>query len=155
MYSKQEASQLRKKFWTQFGQYMRPLPGAEGEPVNPIAIGWLNYKTGVKDLYFRMDADNKQATIAIELRHTDPLEQQYYFEKFKELQKLFQQTVGEDWQWELHAIDEDGKPVSRIGTLVKNVNVFDKADWPVIISFLKSRMLALDNFWTMVKEGFE
>ncbi|MGZ8552516.1 MAG: DUF4268 domain-containing protein, partial [Chitinophagaceae bacterium] len=64
MYSKQEASLLRKRFWTQFGQYMRPLPGADGETVN-----WLNYKTGIKDLYFRMDADSKQATIAIELRH--------------------------------------------------------------------------------------
>lgn len=149
MYSKQEASRLRKKFWTQFGQYMRPLPGAEGEPVN-----WLNYKTGIKHLYFRMDADSSKATIAIEMRHTDLLEQQYYFEKFRELQKLFQQTIGEDWQWELHAIDEDGKQVSRIGTLVQNVNIFNTADWPAIISFLKPRMLALDDFWTLVKEGF-
>lgn len=149
MYSKQEASRLRKKFWTQFGQYMRPLPGAEGEPVN-----WLNYKTGIKHLYFRMDADSSKATIAIEMRHTDLLEQQYYFEKFRELQKLFQQTIGEDWQWELHAIDEDGKQVSRIGTLVQNVNIFNTADWPAIISFLKPRMLALDDFWILVKEGF-
>src|SRR5687768_2077567 len=125
MYSKQEASQLRKKFWTQFGQYMRPLTGADGEPVN-----WLNYKTGIKNIYFRMDADNKQATIAIELRHTDLLQQQYYFEKFRELEKLFQQTIGEKWQWELHTIDEDSKQVSRIGTILKNVNIFNTADWP-------------------------
>jgi hypothetical protein len=150
MYSKQEASQLRKKFWTQFGLYMRPLPGADGEPVN-----WLNYKTGIKNIYFRMDADNKQATIAIELRHTDLLQQQYYFEKFRELEKLFQQTIGENWQWELHTIDEDGKQVSRIGKILKNVNVFDKADWPAIISFLKPRMLAMDSFWNLVKETFE
>ncbi len=150
MYSKQEASQLRKKFWTQFGQYMRPLPGADGGPVN-----WLNYKTGIKHLYFRMDVNNKVATIAIELRHSDPLLQQFYFEKFTELKKPFQQTIGEKWQWELHVIDEDGKLVSRISTMLKGVNIFDTADWPAIISFLKPRMLALDSFWVLVKEGFE
>ena len=150
MYSKQEASQLRKKFWTQFGQYMRPFPGAGGEPVN-----WLNYKTGIKHLYFRMDAGNKQATIAIELRHADPLLQQYYSEKLRELENLFQKMMGEAWQWELHTIDEDGKQVSRIGTIVTGVNVFNTADWPAIISFLKPRMLALDSFWTLVKERFE
>ena len=42
MYSRQEASQLRKNFWTSFGQYMRPLPNADGERVN-----WLNYKAAV------------------------------------------------------------------------------------------------------------
>jgi hypothetical protein len=150
MYSRQEASQLRKKFWTQFGQYMRPLPGVGGEPVN-----WLNYKTGIKHLYFRMDADNKQATIGIELRNADPVQQQYYFEKFRALETLFQQAIGESWEWELHSIDEDGKPVSRISTGLKGVNVFDTADWPAIISFLKPRILALDHFWSLVKETFD
>jgi hypothetical protein len=126
------------------------LTGAGGEPVN-----WLNYKTGIKHLYFRMDADNKRASIAIELRHSDPLLQQYYFEKFGELKKLLQQTIGESWQWELHTIDEDAKLVSRIGTTLKGVNIFDTADWPAIISFFKPRMQALDNFWSLVKEAFE
>lgn len=150
MYSKQEASLLRKKFWTQVGQYMRPLTGAEGKPVN-----WLNYKTGIKHLFFRMDADNKRATIAIELRHADPLLQQYYFEKFRAVKELFQQIIGESWQWELHLVDEDAKLVSRIGTTLRGVNIFDTADWPAIISFLKPRMQALDNFWSLVKETFE
>jgi Domain of unknown function (DUF4268) len=150
MYSRQEASQFRKNFWTSFGQYMRPLRNADDEPVN-----WLNYKTGVKHLYFRMDADNNRATIAIELRHPDPLVQLLYFEKFRSLEKLLHQTVGEIWQWQLRHTDEDGKQVSRIGTQLRNVNVFDINDWPAIISFLKPRILALDNFWMMVKDGFD
>ena len=150
MDSKQEASLLRKRFWTQFGQYMRPLPGADGETVN-----WLNYKTGIKDLYFRMDADSKQATIAIELRHPDLIQQQNYFENFRELENLFRQTSGESWQWELHGMDEDGKLVSRISSRLEGVNIFDTADWPAIISFLKPRMQAVDNFWTLVRERFE
>lgn len=155
MYSRQEASQLRKNFWTSFGQYMRPLRNADDDPVNPIAIRWLNYKTGVKHLYFRMDADKDRATIAIELRHPDPLVQQQYFEKFRSLEKVLQQTVGELWQWQLHHTDEDGKLVSRIGTQLTKVNIFDINDWPAIISFLKPRIMALDNFWNRVKDSFD
>jgi hypothetical protein len=149
MYSKQEASRLRQKFWTQFGQYMRPVAGAEGDVIN-----WLNYKTGIRQLYFRMDVDNKQATIAIELRHTDLAEQQYYFQKFRKFEKLIHQSVGENWHWQLHTTDEDGKTVSRIATVLKEVNIFNTADWSAIISFLKPRIIALDRFWNLVKEGF-
>ncbi|MGZ8559766.1 MAG: DUF4268 domain-containing protein [Chitinophagaceae bacterium] len=150
MYSKQELSLLRKKFWTKFGQYMQPLPGEAGEPVN-----WLNYKTGIRHLYFRMDADNRQATVAIELRHDDLLMQQFYFEKFRELEKVFEQIMNEPWQWEPDIIDEDGKQVSRISAVLKGVNVFNTSDWPLIISFLKPRILALDTFWALVKDSFE
>ena len=150
MYSRQEATQLRKNFWTSFGQYMRPIPGA-----GDVHVNWLNYKTGIKHLYFRMDADHNRATIAIEFRHPDRVLRQNYFAKFQQLEKLFHQTTEESWQWQLQAKDEYGKEVSRISTQLKNVNVFNVNDWPVIISFLKPRMLALDTFWTMVKDGFE
>lgn len=149
MYSRQEASQLRKNFWTSFGQYMRPLPNAEGETVN-----WLNYKTGIRHLYFRMDADNKQAGIAIEMRHPDILLQQEYFQKFVALKNILHDTLQEEWEWQLHAVDEDGRPVSRIGKTINGVNIFNSSDWPAIISFLKPRMLALDHFWSLAKEGF-
>ena len=129
---------------------MQPLPGEAGKPVN-----WLNYITGIRHLYFRMDADNNQAIIAIEMRHDDLLLQQYYFEKFRELEKMFKQMMNETWQWELHIIDEDGKRVTRISAVLKGVNVFNTADWPLIISFLKPRMIALDTFWALVKDRFE
>lgn len=140
---------MRKNFWTSFGQYMRPLPNAEGETIN-----WLNYKTGVRHLYFRMDADNKRASIAIEMRHPELSLQQECFEKIVAWKNVFHDTLQEKWEWELHAVDEDGKPVSRISKTINGVNIFNNADWPVIISFLKPRILALDNFWSLVKEGF-
>lgn len=149
VYSKQQSSQVRKNFWTSFGQYMRPLPGADGEPVN-----WLNYKTGIKHLYFRMDADKHGARIAVEMRHPDLAEQEQVFKKFVGLKSIFYEVTGSEWKWELHSIDEDGKPVSRIVSGLDNINVFNSADWPSIISFLKPRILALDQFWQLAKEHF-
>ena len=101
-----------------------------------------------------MDADNKRASIAIEMRHPELSLQQEYFEKFVALKNIFHDTLQEEWEWKLHATDEDGKPVSRISKTINGVNIFNNVDWPAIISFLKPRMLALDNFWSLVKEGF-
>ncbi len=150
MYSKAEASQLRQEFWTSFGKYMAPIPSAEGEKIN-----WINYKTGVKDISFRMNADNKKAIIEIELTHTDANIQQLIFEQFKELKNALQTTHNEEWIWQLHARDENEKLTSRIYTDLNNVNIFKKDDWPRLISFFKPRIIAFDEFWSEVKYGFE
>lgn len=129
---------------------MRPVKGAEGDTIN-----WLNYKTGIKHIYFRMDAGQQNATIAIELKHTDTALQQHYFEQLGQLRSILEQITGEIWEWQLHTTDEDGNCISRISTSLTPVNIFKEADWPSIISFLKPRIIALDEFWMMVKEQFE
>lgn len=129
---------------------MRPVKGAEGDTIN-----WLNYKTGIKHIYFRMDAGQQNASIAIELKHTDITLQQHYFEQLGQLRSILEQITGETWEWQLHTTDEDGNSLSRISTSLAAVNIFKEADWPSIISFLKPRIMALDEFWMMVKEQFE
>lgn len=150
MYSKQQASAIKQKFWTSFGQYMRPVKNANDETIN-----WINYHTGIKHIYFRMDADNKQTTIAIELHHPDTMMRQQYFEQFKQLRTLLEEETGEQWQWDEQYQDEHHNPVSRISTTLTGTNIFNEADWPAIISFLKPRIIALDSFWEMVKDRFE
>jgi hypothetical protein len=149
MYSKQEATQLRKDFWTAFGQYMTPVLSAEGEK-----ISWVNYKTGEKNIAFRMQADNKGATIAIELTHADTDIQQLYFEQFLQLKKIFEAGTTGEWIWQLHTADEYGKTISRIYTELL-VSIFRKEDWPQLISFFKTHIVALDEFWSNVKYSFE
>jgi hypothetical protein len=149
MYGKQEASLMRKEFWTSLGLYMRPLAGADGEQVN-----WLNYKTGVKHLYFRMDADKKAASIGIELKQVDDELRKDYYERLLQMKTMLEEEMGEEWVWEEDSFDEDGRAFSRIGISIDGVNVFNKADWPAMISFLKPRMLALDRFWWQIKDIF-
>ena len=150
MYSKQEASQLRQAFWTAFGQYMSPVLSSEGEQIN-----WINYKTGEKDIYFRMNADNKKASIAIELTHKEADIQALYFEQFQQLKTLLQNALQEEWTWLLHTRNEHGKTISRIYTKIENVSIFKKDDWAQLISFFKPRIIALDEFWSTAKYVFE
>ena len=150
MYSKQEASRLRQEFWTSFGQYMLPVRSAEDEKVN-----WINYKTGVKDISFKMQADNKTASIAIEFSHHDPILQQLYFEHLERSKKWLHETMEEEWDWLLLKDNGSGRLVSRVEKSISGLSILRKEDWPGLISFFKPRMIALDQFWADVKYGFE
>ncbi|WP_162425971.1 DUF4268 domain-containing protein [Pontibacter pudoricolor] len=150
MYTREQASQLRQAFWTTFGQYIAPHLSADGYRTN-----WSNYKTGLKHVYFRMRAEKKTATISIELTHPDAEIQELYFEQFEELKTLLHETLGEEWEWELHGEDEEGRTISRIYKKISKVNVFNKEDWPELISFFKPRIIALDEFWSNAKYSFD
>lgn len=150
MYTREQVTQLRQAFWTTFGQYMAPVPSAEGTKVN-----WSNYKTGLKHVYFKMQADNKRASIAIELTHPDTDIQELYFEQFAELKFILHTSLGEEWDWVLHNRDENDKTISRIYKEISQVSVFNQDDWPQLISFFKPRIIALDAFWSNAKYTFD
>ena len=150
MYTREEASLIRKEFWTMFGGYLSPIKSSEGERVN-----WLNYKTGLKHVYFRLDAGKRHASIGIELTHPDTGIQELFFEQFLELKSILHGYLNEEWEWVLHTSDEDGKVISKIYKELNDVNVFNKNNWPELISFLKPRILALDEFWNDAKYSFD
>lgn len=150
MYSKEQASQIRQSFWTTFGQYIAPQLSAEGTKIN-----WVNYKTGIKYVNFRMQAESRMASIGIEITHPDTGIQELFFEQFKELKLLLNNALNEDWEWELHVKDEYGKTVSRIYKPLNEVSIFNRNDWPALISFFKPRIIALDEFWSDAKYSFD
>lgn len=150
MYSKDEASQLKQAFWTTFGQYISPRLSAEG-----LRVNWVNYKTGIKYVYFRMEAGKKAASIAIEIAHPDAGIRELFFEQFLELKNVFRSVLSEEWEWQLQVTDENGKTVSRIFKQLDGVSIFNKNDWPALISFFKPRIIALDEFWSDAKYAFD
>lgn len=150
MYSKEEASQLKQAFWTTFGQYIAPQLSAEG-----LRANWVNYKTGIKHIFFKMQADKRTASIAIEITHPDAGIQELFYEQFLEYKNILASYQNEPWEWELHGRDEYGKTISRIYKQIKGVSIFNKNDWPELISFFKPRIIALDEFWSDAKYGFD
>lgn len=129
---------------------MNPVPSSEGNKVN-----WINYHTGVREVYFRMDADGYEASIAITLEHRDAAMQERYFEQFIELKTLLHSELLEAWGWQLHDKSDPDRMISRIYKTLPDVSVYNKTHWPDLISFLKPRIIALDRFWENAKYGFE
>jgi len=164
MYTKQESARLRQAFWTAFGQYMSMAPSAGEEKPN-----WLNYKTGIKYLYFKTDAERDRASVAIVLAHPDADLQDAYYNQLLVSKKMLEAASGpstgsgqapsagsgQAWIWQPPAPGENGKMISRVYQQLEGVNVFNQADWPAIISFLKPRLMALDTWWQEARYGFE
>jgi hypothetical protein len=150
MYSREEAARIRQQFWISFGKYMKPVPSASGLPVN-----WVNYKTGVKHLFFRLDADNRKASVSIQLHHPDEGIRHLYFNQFEELKMMLHDMLGEEWVWNQDIANDYGKVISTISLTLDPVHLYNKEHWPQLIAFFKSRIIILDEFWDNVKPIFD
>jgi len=135
MYSQHEISKQKQAFWTAFGKYMQPVLSAEGLPVT-----WVNYKTGVPGLSFKMDADNNEVSIAIVIK------KEAYYNRLSQMKQMLIGSLEEnDWVWQPEMISKT----------LTGVSIHRQSDWPAMISFLKPRIIALDEFWSTWKYGFE
>ena len=150
MYSKAEAAQRRHAFWTALGQYMTPVPAADGEHTH-----WLNYRTGVKHIQIKLYADQRRASIALELTHADATIRALFYEQLCELRPALEEAVGETWTWDATAFTEHGQPLARVEQELLSANLFEQADWPRLISFFKPRLIGLDAFWQGYRWAFE
>ncbi len=150
MYTKEEASAIRHKFWTSFGLYMTPVPSFSNEKVN-----WVNYKTGIKGIFFKMDVDKSSASVAIEIRLPNTELQHQYFYTFTKFANQLIEISGSNWVMDKDYVNEYDQNISKIFIDIKGVNIFNQNDWPVIITFLKKNIIALDNFWNEYKPAFE
>ena len=150
MYSSAEASAIRQQFWTRFGMYMSPVPSATQEKVN-----WVNYKTGIKGISFKMDVDKQSAFVAIEIFLKETMLQHQYFKIFNSFAMQFESLAGKGWQYKVDDFIGHKGNVSSITVELKNVNVFRQEDWPQIIAFLKLHIIGLDAFWASYKTAFE
>lgn len=149
MFTREEVSRTRQEFWTTFGKYMNPVPSAEGEKIN-----WINYRTGVKHVYFRMETLEDRAAIYISIEHADADIRELYFEQFAELKEMLRMSLEEEWDWQKD-VTVGAKTISRIYKELPSKNVANRDDWPELISFFKERMIRLDAFWGNAKWGFE
>lgn len=149
MYSDKERSLVREQFWAAFGVYIAPVFSAEGQKIN-----WVNYKTGLKDIRFVLEVENDIAYIGMAFRHPDPYIQDLQFEKLLQFKTVFEQTVGESWQWERKVI-RDGKMISHVYMVMQGPSIMNRANWPVFISFFKPKIIAMDQFWSNYKFAFE
>lgn len=149
MYGKEESAAIRKEFWTVFGQYMSHQRSAEGLKVN-----WINYRTGIKDIYFRSDITRKEAYIGIELHHNDDGIRELFFEQFLELKTYLHSVLDEEWHWEKQIYNDAEKVISSISTSTIGYSIYNKEHWPELIRFLKPRIIKLDEFWADAKYSF-
>lgn len=150
MYGKEEAKELKTLFWTSFGKYMRKHTTEYGSKIQ-----WVNYKTGIKDIYFRLDADKRTAKVCVDLQHRDPEIREIFYDQFLETKTVFHELTGSEWIWLPIYIDDYGKEISRIYLEIDQVNMYNKDTWETMFLFFEKYMLGLDNYWEEFKDLFK
>lgn len=102
-----------------------------------------------------MEAENRVARIAIQVTHYDTGIQELFYEQFLEIKTMLESYLNEEWNWQLHHTDLEGKTISRIYKELPGTSIFNRDDWPKLISFFKPRIIALDEFWSVGKYSFD
>lgn len=148
MFSRDEAKALNERFYTLLGTYMRKHPPqAEG------ARQWLNYRTGVKHIFFRVEATGKEALASIDLQHPDEGVRQLFFDQLKEFQKALESHTGSLLWDEVYTL-ENGRVISRVYQKQEGLSLYRQDDWHQIFPFFEKYLLGFDAFWADFREAF-
>lgn len=132
MFSKQEAQQLKKEFWTAFGK--------------SFPRKWILYDTKIKDFSFKFHADHKKAEVSIDIEMKDEIFRNAYYEKIWSLESLLEEEVGEVKKDEFYSL-ENGKIISRIWVRKENVSIYNKNTWREIFEFFVAKMDGFERFF--------
>lgn len=150
MFSKAEASAWNERFYTAFGVFMR-----KHQPQADWGLKWLNYNTGVKDIYFRVEADKKAGRVSIDLQQPDPGMRELFFEQFLEFRKMLESYLETELIWEEACELPNGRTISRIYVEKAGLNIYKEDDWRDFFEFFETYLLRLDAFWADFKPAFE
>lgn len=133
MFSKEEAQQIKKEFWTAFSEaYPRK---------------WLLYDTKIKDFTFKFYVDNKKAQVLIDIAPKDEEKRKIYYEKIESLKTILLEEYLEDAILERNFYLENGKCISKIWVEKTGISLFNKATWDEIFDFFYEKMDAFERFF--------
>jgi len=133
MFSKEEAAQLRKLFWTSFGK--------------SFPKKWLLYNTKIKGFAFKFVADRKKAMVCLDIEHPEEIANELLFDQMLSLKTLLTNEIPEiifDNSYEL----ESGKQIHRIYVLFdKKFSIYNKDTWRECYEFFVEEMSKFELFF--------
>lgn len=133
MFSKQEAQQIKKEFWTAFGK--------------SFPRKWLLYNTKIKDFSFKFSVDNKKAEVSLDIEMKDELYRNAYYEKIWSLEDILRDDYIGDFQKDEYYVNASGKTLARYWVELNLVSVYNKETWRDIFEFFVERMDAFERFY--------
>jgi hypothetical protein len=133
MFSKEDARELKKEFWTAFAA--------------SDSRKWILYNTKIKDVTFKFFVDNKKAQVLLDIEPKDENHRTIYFEKIESLKDLLLEDYLPDAVLERDFHLETGKIISRIWVEKKGISSNNKENWPEIFDFFSEKMDAFERFF--------
>lgn len=147
MFSKDELRNRKALFWNEFRAIMTLERSASGRKVN-----WINYNSGIKFLFIRLDATSKKATFSIDIQPKDDGIREIVYEQFTELKRVLENEFLEPANWQQHHVLPNQQEISRIYWELDNVNMFKQEDKQKIFDFFRINLLSFDRFYSEYNE---
>ena len=130
MFSKEEAAQLRKEFWTSFGK--------------SFPRKWLLYNTKIKGFAFKFQAGRKKASVCLDIDHADAIASELLYDQMLSLRALLEEALPAvifDETYEL----ESGKIIRRIYVpFDQKFSIHNKQTWRDCYEFYLNTMDAFE-----------
>lgn len=147
MLTKEERKERNEMFWNALKKEMRSIHSSNGR-----AINWINYPSDVKDVYIRLEADNKGARLCIDIQPKDDGIRSILWEQLGELKKVMESIVGETDGWEEFHHYMGDRAVSRIYWEKAGINFYKDEDFEAFKSFFREKLILFDEFYQEFKE---
>lgn len=133
MFSKEEAAQLRKLFWTSFGK--------------SFPRKWLLYNTKIKGFAFKFVADRKKAMVCLDIDHPEEIANELLFDQMISLKALLEAELPEAIFNDAYEL-ESGKIIHRIYvSFDKKFSIYNKDTWRDCYEFYMETMPKFELFF--------
>ena len=133
MFSKEEATLLRKEFWISFGK--------------SFPRKWLLYNTEIKGFSFKFVANRKNAAVCLDIENPDELVNLLYYDQMLSLKGLLESEIPEiifNNEYEL----ESGKVIHRIYIPFEGkFSIHNKNTWRTCFEFFVETMPKFESFY--------
>ncbi|MCH2225961.1 MAG: DUF4268 domain-containing protein [Crocinitomicaceae bacterium] len=147
MLSKEALKERNTTFWNEFRKQMRGVKSSNGKGIN-----WINYPTGVKDVYLRMQTSGKGCVLSFEIQPKDDGVRSILWEQMTELKRVMENEMGPATAWNEFSHRFSGRNVSRIYWEDTSLNFYDFKQTEAVKAFFKEKLIAFDTFYQEYKE---
>tara|TARA_Y100000589_G_scaffold255334_1_gene244337 strand:- start:8239 stop:8700 length:462 start_codon:yes stop_codon:yes gene_type:complete len=149
MWSKEETKRRRIDFFTNFGIYMKKHIPQYGEKIR-----WVNYRTGINSIKFKIESSGKYSRVCIDITNKDEGVREVFFEQFEEFKKLLSIKMNK-LNWVKNYRIDSGIYITRIYTEINGPSINQESEWGDIYRFFEKNLIALHEFWELSKDVFK
>lgn len=134
MFSKEEAAQLRKEFWTSFGK--------------SFPRKWLLYNTKIKGFSFKFVADRKKAMICLDFEHPEDIANELLYDQLISLKSLLETDFLPEVIFDENYQLDSGKIIRRIYVPFDGeFSIYNKNTWRDCYEFYVDKMNQFELFF--------
>ncbi len=128
---------------------MKKHAGEYGEKIR-----WVNYRTGVNSIRFKIEAQKNTSSVSIDIVNNDEWVREVFFEQFEEFKTLLTNSM-DDLEWVKSYRVDSGVYIGRIYTELNGPSINNESEWGEIYQFFEKNLVALHEFWEISQDVFK